>query len=226
MFVTCLVIMVDLTTAHAVRRRRHNLPYLGATVSFAGAGSRMPLGLMSGSEYEEDEVVIEPGDLLSLERRNHRGARRQRADFGIGRTRHFMEALRRRGPGRPMCPQRSPRSSGSMEQEDDMTLVALEYRTRQGAAAAGDVTVCRRGRQRARGDAQVMAAAEPPLVGPGSTRSVPRSRRRPSTPSNTPDEEDQRCRSTSRLHVARSSSRVDLDTGSGPMVEAATQTST
>jgi len=168
MFVTCLVMMIDLTTGRTqFANAGHNLPYLrrdGVVSQLRARG--MPLGLMSGSEYEEDEVVIEPGDLLLL---YSDGITEQHDDngqmFGFGRTEALMEAP---GDGEALvdrCVAALTAFSGSMEQEDDVTLVALEYRTRQAprlletfsvpSVAGNEREVMRR----------VMAAAEPHLVG-------------------------------------------------------------
>lgn len=134
MFVTCLVMMIDLATGRTqFANAGHNLPYLrrhGVVSQLRARG--MPLGLMSGSAYEEDEVVIEPGDLLLL---YSDGITEQHDDngqmFGFGRTEALMEAP---GDGEALvdrCVAALTSFSGSVEQEDDVTLVALEYRTRQ-----------------------------------------------------------------------------------------------
>ena len=134
MFVTCLVMMIDLATGRTrFANAGHNLPYLrheGVVSQLRARG--MPLGLMPGSSYEEDEAMIEPGDLLLLysdgitEQHNEDGEM-----FGFGRTEALLQV-----PGdSEALVDRSvaelTRFSGPMEQEDDVTLVALEFRTRQ-----------------------------------------------------------------------------------------------
>ncbi len=68
MFVTCLVMVVDLTTGQVdFANAGHNLPFLsgpGGVRELRATG--MPLGLMPDSPYDEMRDVIQPGEVLLL----------------------------------------------------------------------------------------------------------------------------------------------------------------
>ena len=89
MFVTCLVLVVDLTTGQVdFANAGHNLPFLsgaGGVRELRATG--MPLGLMPDSPYDEMRDVIEPGEVLLL---YSDGITEQHDDsgemFGFGRT--------------------------------------------------------------------------------------------------------------------------------------------
>jgi len=134
MFVTCLVLVIDLPTGRTqYANAGHNLPYLrraGAVTQLEARG--MPLGLMPGSEYDEHETVIEPGDIVLLysdgitEQHDVHGEM-----FGFGRTRDLVAAAT---SGDELV-DRSVEALGifqaGVEQEDDITLVTL-HRGRSG----------------------------------------------------------------------------------------------
>ena len=132
MFVTCLVMIVDLASGKTqFANAGHNLPYLRRDGSVTQLRARgMPLGLIEESAYEEHEVVIEAGDLLLLysdgitEQHNSEGDM-----FGFERTEQLVQDG---GDGEALvdrCVAALSAFSGSLEQEDDVTLVALERRT-------------------------------------------------------------------------------------------------
>lgn len=134
MFVTCLVLVIDLKTGEThFANAGHNLPYLrrdGVVTQLEARG--MPLGLMPGSVYDEHETVIEPGDIVLLysdgitEQHDASGEM-----FGFERTAALVAAS---GSGDDLI-DRSVEALGvfstDVEQEDDITLVAL-HRGRSG----------------------------------------------------------------------------------------------
>jgi serine phosphatase RsbU (regulator of sigma subunit)/anti-sigma regulatory factor (Ser/Thr protein kinase) len=141
MFVTCLALSIDLATGSAILANAgHNLPYLrrhsGAVEQLSARG--MPLGLMPGSEYDETTTTIAAGELVLLysdgitEQRDARGEM-----FDYART----EAVVREATGSADLVDRTTAAlaefSGDVEQEDDITLVALH----RGAAGATADTV-------------------------------------------------------------------------------------
>ena len=128
MFVTCLVLVIDLDTGRTrFANAGHNLPYVrrgGEVVQLQARG--MPLGLMPGSVYDEHEAVIEPGDIVLLysdgitEQHSVSGEM-----FGFGRT----AALVAEAASGDDLVDRSVLALGSfsagVDQEDDITLVTL-----------------------------------------------------------------------------------------------------
>src|SRR3954454_25009534 len=68
MFVTCLYGVLDVATGRLrFANAGHDLPYVktaGGVVELRARG--MPLGLMPAMEYEEKEIVLEPGDSVLL----------------------------------------------------------------------------------------------------------------------------------------------------------------
>jgi serine phosphatase RsbU (regulator of sigma subunit)/anti-sigma regulatory factor (Ser/Thr protein kinase) len=128
MFVTCLVLILDPATGRTqFANAGHNLPYVqrGGLVHQLKARG-MPLGLMPGSTYEEHETVIEPGDVLFLYSdgitEQHDAAGEM---FGFART----EALVAAATSGDDLVDRSVAGltdfAGAVEQEDDITLLAL-----------------------------------------------------------------------------------------------------
>jgi serine phosphatase RsbU (regulator of sigma subunit)/anti-sigma regulatory factor (Ser/Thr protein kinase) len=141
MFVTCLVLLIDTATgATSYANAGHNLPYLlrdGQVTQLDARG--MPLGLMPGSLYDEATTVVEPGDVLVL---YSDGITEQHdADgqmFGFDRT---ATVIARAGTSARIvdeCIAELTRFSGGVEQEDDITLVAV---TRPAAAGAARLHV-------------------------------------------------------------------------------------
>ncbi|THG30130.1 ATP-binding SpoIIE family protein phosphatase [Naasia lichenicola] len=128
MFVTCLVLVIDLDTGRTrFANAGHNLPYVrrdGEVLQLQARG--MPLGLMPGSAYDEHETVIEPGDIVLLYSdgitEQHSAAGEM---FGFGRT---AELVGEATSGDDLV-DRSVLAlntfSAGVEQEDDITLVTL-----------------------------------------------------------------------------------------------------
>ncbi|MEI3867274.1 SpoIIE family protein phosphatase [Microbacterium sp. CCNWLW134] len=137
MFVTCLVLVIDLETGRTqFANAGHNLPFVRRARGVAQLHARgMPLGLMPGSVYEEHETVIDPGEIVLL---YSDGITEQHsADgemFGFGRT---GDLVSRADAGQGLIDdavQTLARFSAGVEQEDDITLVAL-VRGRRGGAS-------------------------------------------------------------------------------------------
>ncbi len=134
MFVTCLVLVIDLETGRTqFANAGHNLPFIhrgGEVVRLEARG--MPLGLMPGSSYDEIDTVIESGDIVFLysdgitEQHDASGEM-----FGFPRT----EALVAAATSGDDLVDRSVQALGEfatgVEQEDDITLVTL-HRGRSG----------------------------------------------------------------------------------------------
>lgn len=136
MFVTCLVLVIDLDSGRTqFANAGHNLPYVrrGDRVDQLHARG-MPLGLLPGSQYDEHETVIDPGEIVLL---YSDGITEQhdanREMFGFGRT---AELVARARSGQDLIDdavQALTTFSADVEQEDDITLVAL-VRGRRGTA--------------------------------------------------------------------------------------------
>jgi len=129
MFVTCLVLVVDLDTGAVVfANAGHNLPFLrgsGEVRELRATG--MPLGLMLESEYDELHDVIDPGEVLLL---YSDGITEQHDDqgemFGFDRTRDLVAVATSGSQLVDACVTALDRFSGENEQEDDVTIVTLE----------------------------------------------------------------------------------------------------
>ncbi len=129
MFVTCLVLVVDLETGAVVfANAGHNLPFLrgsGEVRELRATG--MPLGLMPESRYDELEDVIDPGEVLLL---YSDGITEQHDDegemFGFHRTRDLVASATSGSQLVDACVTALEQFSGKNEQEDDVTIVTLE----------------------------------------------------------------------------------------------------
>lgn len=136
MFVTCLYILIDPTTGHLrFANAGHNLPVL-----LSGEGVRelratgMPLGLLPGMTYEEKEAQLQPGEGVVLysdglvEAHNLQGEM-----FGFPHLRQLLarknsQYMRLKEPIAQFLIEELARYTGpDWEQEDDVTIVTLEY---------------------------------------------------------------------------------------------------
>lgn len=136
MFVTCLYILIDPTTGHLrFANAGHNLPVL-----LSGEGVRelratgMPLGLLPGMTYEEKESQLQPGEGVVLysdglvEAHNLQGEM-----FGFPHLRQLLarknsQYMRLKEPIAQFLIEELARYTGpDWEQEDDVTIVTLEY---------------------------------------------------------------------------------------------------
>jgi serine phosphatase RsbU (regulator of sigma subunit) len=130
MFVTCLYLVLDPATGRLLfANAGHNLPYLstGDGVSDLRAIG-MPLGLMSGSNYELKDAVVPPGTRLLLHSDGLAEAHNRDGDmFGFPRVIKVMENCRREDDLiEALLAELDSFTGPDWEQEDDITLVTLE----------------------------------------------------------------------------------------------------
>jgi len=130
MFVTCLYILLDPHTgAFTFANAGHNLPIKrsrGQAADLRATG--MPLGLLPGMTYEEQQACLEPGESLLLYSDGLVEAHDLQGDmFGFPRLRHLIA-------GHPngeslidfLIASLADFTGPDWEQEDDVTLVSLE----------------------------------------------------------------------------------------------------
>jgi serine phosphatase RsbU (regulator of sigma subunit)/anti-sigma regulatory factor (Ser/Thr protein kinase) len=137
MFVTCLYGVLDPATGKFVfANAGHNLPFAadGEKVRELRA-TGMPLGLLPGMSYDEQEAVLEPGESILLHSDGIAEAHNtEREMFGFPR---LMEITRTSTSGARLIDDvmsELDRFTGPGDQEDDITLVAL---TRSGGSTFG-----------------------------------------------------------------------------------------
>ncbi len=140
MFVTCLVLVLDSATGRVdFANAGHNLPYVrgvdGVVRELRATG--MPLGLMPGLAYDESTAVIAPGEQVLLysdgltEQHNASGEM-----FGFGRTADVVARATSADELADLCVSELARFTGpDVEQEDDITMVALERASGAGYGA-------------------------------------------------------------------------------------------
>jgi len=131
MFVTCLYAILDPASGNLIYANAgHNLPYWrsrGGLEELKATG--MPLGLMDDMVYEEMEIMMNPGDSLLLYSDGlveaHNG---QREMFGFPRLQHLIGSYSAGGPEMidRLIRELANFSGPNHEQEDDVTLVAIE----------------------------------------------------------------------------------------------------
>lgn len=131
MFVTCLAMTIDPRTGRVeLANAGHNLPFVrgvdGSVRELRATG--MPLGLMPAMTYEQSEAVIDPGERVLLysdgltEQHNAAGEM-----FGFGRTESLVAQALTGEHLTDLCISQLAAFTGPVvEQEDDITLVALE----------------------------------------------------------------------------------------------------
>lgn len=129
MFVTCLFAILDPSSGLLrFANAGHNIPYKRSVQGVSELHARgMPLGLLTGMTYEENETGIEPGDQVLFysdglveahnPKREMFGSPRLRENFAAHTAGSLIDELVRQlgefsGPG--------------WDQEDDVTLVTLE----------------------------------------------------------------------------------------------------
>ncbi len=130
MFVTCLYAVLDPQTGRLrYANAGHDLPYrrsTGGTTELRARG--MPLGLMPGMHYEEQEVWLEPGDsVLFYSDGLVEAHNREREMYGFPR---LQRRIGEHEGGRALIPfllgELEAWTGQGWEQEDDVTLVVLE----------------------------------------------------------------------------------------------------
>jgi serine phosphatase RsbU (regulator of sigma subunit)/predicted ester cyclase len=132
MFVTCFYAILDPKSGHLhYANAGHNLPCCrredAATTDLSARG--MPLGLMPGMSYEENETVLEPGDCTLfytdglVEAHNSQGEM-----FGTPRLRSLLAeySTDARGLNALLLREMERFTRAGWEQEDDITLLTLE----------------------------------------------------------------------------------------------------
>jgi anti-sigma regulatory factor (Ser/Thr protein kinase) len=131
MFVTCFYAILDPATgALRFANAGQDLPYLrhtdGSLAELYATG--MPLGLLPGSVYEEGVAMLAPGEgLLFYSDGVIEAHNPQREMFGLP---HLQKLLREHGDGTPpivlVLHELANFTGPGWEQEDDITLVALQ----------------------------------------------------------------------------------------------------
>ncbi len=167
MFVTCLYAILDPATGVLeYANAGHDPPYMRQAGGVAELRARgMPLGLMPGMVYEEKEARLAPGDTLLfytdgiVEAHNP-----QREMFSFPRLQQLLAVDR---AGRPLIAflldQLAGFTGAGWEQEDDVTLVALERAVGSGVAMKTTDTA----------GATALADETPRLLGEWTVASVP-----------------------------------------------------
>jgi serine phosphatase RsbU (regulator of sigma subunit)/anti-sigma regulatory factor (Ser/Thr protein kinase) len=128
MFVTCLVLVIDLDTGRTrFANAGHNLPIVRRADGVERLQARgMPLGLMPGSRYDEHETTLEPSDIVLLysdgitEQHDAHGEM-----FGFERTGDLVAGAVSGDELLDRSVSALAAFSAGVEQEDDITLVAL-----------------------------------------------------------------------------------------------------
>ena len=130
MFVTCLYAVLDPRSGKIqFANAGHNLPYVRddkGVVELRAVG--MPLGLMPGSEYTETEAILEPGQTMLLHSDGLAEAHSGEGEmFGFPRMRELMATVEGGQPVIDLLLLELDRfTEGVVEQEDDITLVAVQ----------------------------------------------------------------------------------------------------
>jgi serine phosphatase RsbU (regulator of sigma subunit)/anti-sigma regulatory factor (Ser/Thr protein kinase) len=130
MFVTCLYAVLEPTTGHIVYANAgHNVPYLRCSDCIDELKARgMPLGLLPGSAYEENEVVVEPGEMVLFTSDGIAEAHNPEGEmFGCPRIIDILKSYDRSADLRDLVLDALDTFTGAdWEQEDDITMVTLE----------------------------------------------------------------------------------------------------
>ncbi|MHB8398777.1 MAG: ATP-binding SpoIIE family protein phosphatase [Candidatus Limnocylindrales bacterium] len=139
MFVTCLYMILEPETGRVVYANAgHNLPYVRTAegvIELRATG--MPLGLLPGMDYPEHEAVLAPGESVLLYSDGLVEAHdRDGAMFGFPRLRELMATEL---PGSELLDHLLDELHGFVgrgwDQEDDITLVALQRTGGRGMSA-------------------------------------------------------------------------------------------
>ena len=145
MFVTCLFAVLDpLTGVLRYANAGHNLPCVRtASGSVELRATGMPLGLMPEMEYDEKEAVLEPGECLLLYSDGLVEAHDPGGEmFGFPRLRELMGlSTASTSPVEGLLAELDRFTGSAWEQEDDITLVALERAPQPVTSAGGNGTV-------------------------------------------------------------------------------------
>jgi serine phosphatase RsbU (regulator of sigma subunit) len=129
MFATCLYAVLDPATGRLrYANAGHNLPYLAADGVTELRARGMPLGAMPGMSYEEGEAYLAPGESVLLHSDGLVEAHNQSGEmFGFPRLRRVVENSTAGERLIEECLAELREFAGhDWEQEDDITLIALE----------------------------------------------------------------------------------------------------
>ena len=145
MFVTCLYLILNSATGHIrFANAGHNLPYLRTKDGVVEArATGMPLGLMQGMEYEENEVTLAPGQRLLLSSDGLVEAHNpNRKIFGFPRVKEIMaEEHNNSGLIEILLDELEKFTGEDYEQEDDITLLTIEHSIPSESLSSGDKVV-------------------------------------------------------------------------------------
>jgi serine phosphatase RsbU (regulator of sigma subunit) len=140
MFVTCLALVLDPASGKIeFANAGHDVPYVRTRHGVQELRARgMPLGLMTGMDYEEKTFQFEPGDCALLHSDGLAEAHApDREMFGFPRVSELVG----KGPSGEalidLCLTSSATSPTDHEQEDDITLVSLSARRPHGTRGSG-----------------------------------------------------------------------------------------
>jgi serine phosphatase RsbU (regulator of sigma subunit) len=131
MFVTCFYAILDPQSGHLVYASAgHDIPYLwhgGEAEELRARG--MPLGLMPGMSYEENEIVLESRDSALLYSGGLVEAHDPKAEmFGFPRLRALVaEHGEKRSLEETLLEELYSFVGDGWEQEDDITLLTLKH---------------------------------------------------------------------------------------------------
>ncbi len=139
MFVTCLYAIIDTTSGEVtLANAGHNLPYVRnreGVIELRATG--MPLGLMSGMEYEEKVYRLQDGDVMVLTSDGITEAHNRDGDM-YGFSRLMGRVGQKSAPGQmvnALIDDLEKWTGPDAEQEDDITLVVVR-RTASAEASA------------------------------------------------------------------------------------------
>jgi serine phosphatase RsbU (regulator of sigma subunit)/anti-sigma regulatory factor (Ser/Thr protein kinase) len=145
MFVTCLYLILNSATGHIrFANAGHNLPYLRTKDGVIEArATGMPLGLMQGMDYEENEVTLAPGQRLLLSSDGLVEAHNpNRKIFGFPRVKEIMaEEHNNSGLIEILLDELEKFTGDDYEQEDDITLLTIEHSSSPESPSMGDKVV-------------------------------------------------------------------------------------
>ncbi len=141
MFVTCLYLILNSATGHiCFANAGHNLPYLRTKDGVVEArATGMPLGLMQGMDYEENEVTVAPGQRLLLSSDGLVEAHNpNREIFGFPKVKEIMaEEHNSSGLIEILLDELGNFTGADYEQEDDITLLTIEHSISSKSASTG-----------------------------------------------------------------------------------------
>ena len=140
MFVTCLYSVLDpLKRTFRFANAGHGLAFrrgAGGVSELRATG--MPLGLMPGMRYEENEVLLAPGETILLQSDGLAEAHNSRREmFGFPRVKQLMTD-HLNGPDQliaTLVAELERFTAGGWEHEDDVTLLAIECSSLSAKAA-------------------------------------------------------------------------------------------